>query len=97
MLRGGIAYLIKRFLEPKPKQEQRKKMTTPQLTPEYLEVLKREYEYVSACLQYSTQKYRLLCNQGLNPNLVQEANNNLAVKKAELEIQIYFLQDFLAQ
>jgi hypothetical protein len=72
-------------------------MTTPQLTPEYLEVLKREYEYVSACLQYSTQKYRLLCNQGLNPNLVQEANNNLAVKKAELEIQIYFLQDYLSQ
>lgn len=72
-------------------------MTTPQLTPEYLEVLKREYEFVSSCLQYSTQKYRLLCNQGMNPNLVQEANNNLAIRKAELEIKIYFLQDYLTQ
>ncbi len=72
-------------------------MTTPQLTPEYLEVLRREYEYISTCLQYSTQKYRLLCNQGLNHNLVQEANNNFAIRKTELEIQIYFLQDYLSQ
>ena len=70
---------------------------TPELTPEYLEVLKREYEYVSTCLQYGTQKYRLICNQGLNPSLVQEANTQLSVRKTALEIQIYALQDFLTQ
>lgn len=68
---------------------------TPQLTPEYLELLQQEYQYVSTCLNYSNNRFKLLVNQGLNPNILQQVNNELSVRKAALEVQIYALTDYL--
>ena len=70
---------------------------TPQLTPEYLELLQREYQYVSTCLNYSNTRFKLLVNQGLNPNILQQVNNELSVRKAALEVQIYALTDYLKE
>jgi hypothetical protein len=70
---------------------------TPEFTPEYLETLKKEYQFVSSCVAYSSQKFKLLCNQGLNPNLLQDVNNRMLSRKTELEVQIYFLTDYLSQ
>ncbi len=70
---------------------------TPQLTPEYLELLQREYQYVSTCLNYSNNRFKLLVNQGLNPNILQQVNNELSVRKAALEVQIYALTDYLKE
>lgn len=68
---------------------------TPQLTPEYLEQLQKEYQYVSTCLNYSNNRFKLLVNQGLNPNILQQVNNEFSVRKAALEMQIYALTDYL--
>ncbi len=70
---------------------------TPQLTPEYLEQLQKEYQYVSTCLNYSNNRFKLLVNQGLNPNILQQVNNELSVRKAALEVQIYALTDYLKE
>ena len=70
---------------------------TPQLTPEYLELLQQEYQYVSTCLNYSNTRFKLLVNQGLNPNILQQVNNELSVRKAALEVQIYALTDYLKE
>lgn len=70
---------------------------TPQLTPEYLELLQQEYQYVSTCLNYSNNRFKLLVNQGLNPNILQQVNNELSVRKAALEVQIYALTDYLKE
>jgi len=95
LLRGFT--IFKRWFQKKPEQK-REGITnmTPALTPEYLESLKQEYQYVSTCLNYSTQKFKLLTNQGLNPQVLQEVNNELVVKKASLEVQIYALTDFFS-
>ena len=70
---------------------------TPQLTPEYLEQLQKEYQYVSTCLNYSNNRFKLLVNQGLNPNILQQVNNELSIRKAALEVQIYALTDYLKE
>ena len=94
MLRLGF---IKRwFLKKTPApQQERIKIMTPELTPEYLQTLQKEYQYISTCLNYSNSKFKLLINQGLNPNILQQVNNELSVRKTSLEMQIYALTDYL--
>ena len=93
MLRLGF---IKRWFQKKPAPtKERIKRMTPELTPEYLETLQKEYQYVSTCLNYSNNKFKLLVNQGLNPNILQQVNNEFSVRKAALEMQIYALTDYL--
>ena len=93
MLRLGF---IKRWFykKPAPTKETIKHMT-PELTQEYLETLQKEYQYVSTCLNYSSQKFKLLTNQGINAQVLQQVNNDFAVRKAALEVQIYALTDYL--
>lgn len=87
---------LKRWFSSKPEPiKERRKIMTPELTPEYLEVLQKEYQYVSTCLNYSNSKFKLLVNQGINPNILQEANNQFSVRKASLEMQIYAVTDYL--
>ncbi len=93
MLRLGF---IRRWFQKKPAPtKERIKRMTPELTPEYLETLQKEYQYVSTCLNYSNNKFKLLVNQGLNPNILQQVNNEFSVRKAALEMQIYALTDYL--
>ena len=93
MLRLGF---IKRWFQKKPAPtKERIKRMTPELTPEYLETLQKEYQYVSTCLNYSNNKFKLLVNQGLNPNILQQVNNEFSVRKAALEMQIYAVTDYL--
>ena len=93
MLRLGF---IKRWFQKKPAPtKERIKRMTPELTPEYLETLQKEYQYVSTCLNYSNNKFKLLVNQGLNPNILQQVNNEFSVRKAALEMQIYAVTDDL--
>jgi len=87
---------IKRWFKKKPEQK-REGITnmTPSLTPEYLETLKQEYQYVSTCVNYATQKFKLLTNQGLNPTVLQNVFNELTTRKTSLEVQIYAVTDYL--
>ena len=94
MLRLGLTILKRLLKRPKQKKEGTKTMT-PEITQEYLETLQREYIYVSSCSTYASQKYKLLCNQGLNPNVLQDVINKMMVRKTELEVQIYFIKDYL--
>ena len=89
---------IKRWFKKEPKTTKERRIPmTPQLTPEYLEQLQKEYQYVSTCLNYSNNRFKLLVNQGLNPNILQQVNNELSVRKAALEVQIYALTDYLKE
>lgn len=96
MLRLGFTNLIQRLFKKRPKQKkERIKNMTPSLTPEYLETLKQEYQYVCTCLNYSSLKFKLLTNQGVNPSVLQQVNNELVVRKTSLEVQIYAVTDYL--
>lgn len=95
MLRHGFKNFKRWFFRTSTIQPEVITIMTPELTPEYLETLKQEYQYVSTCLNYSTQKFKLLTNQGLNPQVLQQVNNAWVVKKAELEVQIYAITDYL--
>ena len=71
------------------------KMTVPNLSPEYFEVLQKEYEYVSYVLSFATQRFSFLVNQSNNASLLQQSINDLALRKTTLEVQLYALKDFL--
>lgn len=87
---------IKHWFKKKPEQK-RERITnmTPSLTPEYLEILKQEYQYVSTCVNYASQKFKLLTNQGVNPTVLQTVFNELTAQKTSLEVQIYAVTDYL--
>jgi hypothetical protein len=72
-------------------------MTTPNLSPEYFDILKKEYNYVSHVLSYSTQKFPFLVNQGSNVNLLQRSIDELALRKTTLEIQLLALKEYLEE
>ena len=95
MLRLGLT-ILKRLLKQLTQKKEGIKNMTPEITQEYLETLQREYVYVSSCSTYASQKYKLLCNQGLNPNILQDVINKLMVRKTELEVHIYFIKDALS-
>jgi hypothetical protein len=99
MLRHGITLLKKWFRNNSTtlSHNERKTIMTPELTQEYLEILQKEYQYVSTCLNYSNNKFKLLVNGGINPNILQEVNNQFSVRKASLEMQIYTIRDFLKE
>ena len=87
---------IKRWFKKEPiTTKERRIPMTPQLTPEYLELLQQEYQYVSTCVNYATQKFKLLTNQGLNPTVLQNVFNELTTRKTSLEVQIYAVTDYL--
>lgn len=94
MLRLGF---IKRWFQKKPAPtKERIKRMTPELTPEYLETLQKEYQYVCVCLQFSSLKFPRLVNQErMNAGVLQQVNNDLAIKKTSLEVQIYALTEYL--
>ena len=95
MLRLGFTNLTRWFRKkPEQKKEGIKNMT-PSLTPEYLETLKQEYQYVSTCVNYATTKFKLLTNQGINPTVLQNVFNELTTRKTSLEVQIYAVTDYL--
>lgn len=98
MFHRGLTKLLQLFKKKQAVVQHRKeKIMTPELTQEYYDTLQKEYQYVSACLQYSGAKFKLLTNQGLNPHMLQDVNNKLALRKTELELQLYFLRDYLSE
>ena len=66
-----------------------------EFTPECLELLNKEFQFVSTTLSFTTQKFKLLCNQGLNSQVLQKVIDELQVEKTKLEVQIYALRDQL--
>lgn len=70
---------------------------TPSLTPEHLETLKQEHQYVSICLNYLSNRFKLLTNQGINQDVLHKIFNDLTVRKASIEVEIYALTDYLNQ